>query len=1687
MKKISLFIFLASLLFGYDSFKFSLKNDLTLGATREELFNCSPKIKGIFNVVSSQDIEFYPDKPLPLSTNFNCTFNGKKFNFQTQEFKSLTQAKLDKDTYFVSFNSKISYSDIKRNLTVISMDVNREFLDYEITMVKDTDFIFKIKNPKNLNYEFKISKNLQNMDRQNLKSDVIFNTFANSSLNLDKLKSITINTATIESISQPGNYLGFRLYFNDYFFVPSDMSKFVVINGVNNYTISSDYIIRDDKEVYYVDITSREFKPNTYYDVVLQPGFGNNSQYYGGVLKEPINFKFKTIDFYPSANFEDNKPYISSNGKILINSINLKNIEVIVSKISDENIRYFLNFGANIDASSFISSKKFDIDYIPNEKVNSQIDLDFGDRKDGIYLVEIAYKNIKNEISKVSKIVYLSDIAINTKLSSDEIFVFLNSLSTNKIIQNAKVTLYSDKNQVIASGFSDNFGIFKYNEKSLIKHKPKSIYVEFNQQKNFLILDDLDNIKHGSTNKAFIYLASEILRPNMPLKGIIIVKDGYRSIADLPLRVDIFNPNNKKVFSKNYTLDSYGSVKLDLNTTFELSGSYNINVVFENKIINSKKFNVESFVPQMVKNEIVFEKDSYFIGENILLNLSANYLFGQIANDLNGEVFTRIINKKFYNDKFKNFSFSNIDENFDYTVFDKTIPVKLDKNGRSSVVISPTLSKPAPSILTMQTTFMVNDNGKQISTYSQKDIYPYKSMVGIYTESNFYTENDKVKFKFIRINPQTLENTDTKISAILYQNSWNYNYSDNGYLDWNKEVSEVGRFDIKDDYLEIPNIKPGNYTLVAIDENSTHKSAVEFDIGGDNYGINPTKQLDFADIKLDKSFYAKDDTIKAIISSPIKEGLMLVTLEENGVKDFKVIDIKNYSANVEFKIKDDFNGMYLDAKILRITDKPASFLPFKATKKVYIQKDNIDNLLELDLNLTKQIKSGEKMVIDVKTEPNSKVYLFAADEGILQIVNQKSPAVFSFFNKQFSSLVHNFDIYDNLTNFKNPGKVLSFGSGDMLKNAMEKFLDPVKDKNQETFIKMQELNSDSSGNARFYIDVPENLNTKIRIDVIALNGDKISSKNDFITVKDDIIIKPSSISYLIKGDKVSLPISVFNNTQKELKISLDINSTPNLVIAKKDFNLIIDSNSRVNVDLEVEAKGTGDGSIGIKNSLNSNIANLNINILYPFSPSVSSYSGILTKQEEMDFSKEQGVVNVAVTDSMLALFNKDLQNLISYPHGCSEQRSSKLLALLYIKPKKEMDLKDRNNFIVNAIKNILSLQMPNGAFKYFASNSEINQFASIYTTHTLFTLNNSGFEVPKNNLDLSIDYLDKSVFNNDFLNTYAAFVLSENKSLTANKLNMLYDQKRYKTNIISLYMMAAILKNANKEDELKNVLNEIEKYDINLEFNDSNSENFDSYIRNLAFALYIHNKYFDENDVSKKITDILIKNKDKISSTQERAFVLMAFSKYINANQEPSKYTVKVENDNYELSGDSYLNIKPNLDNFKITIVPKSGKPYFSLVSYNFYDKNLRHDKNNKPLDIFREFVDTNGNKVDLQNLKLNDLVFSKITINAYQYFDDVLVYEKAPSCLEIINERIVQNIRTANQQDSVVLKHKELNDYSITSFLEPIFADRAFIFYTPYKAVLKGKCMLPDVMVETMYNESVNDYDLKTKEIIIK
>ncbi|HHB94541.1 MAG TPA: hypothetical protein ENK88_05320, partial [Campylobacterales bacterium] len=942
--------------------------------------------------------------------------------------------------------------------------------------------------------------------------------------------------------------------------------------------------------------------------------------------------------------------------------------------------------------------------------------------------------------------------------------------------------------------------------------------------------------------------------------------------------------------------------------------------------------------------------------------------------------------------------------------------------------------------------------------------------------------------------PRNGELIDRELYAVIKKVEWHYSYSD-GNSNWEQESKVVSNFKIKsNEIFHAKSSENGNYIIEVYDRFGGHSASSSFDIWWQDYtNISPKDDLQSIEIKFDDKLYKKDDTIKAIFKSPILEGQLLVTLEDDKIEGFRLIELEKGVAEVELPITfDTKRGFYIHATAYRASDRSSELIPFRAMGYKFVKSDRTAHKINVQIQAPKETKSKRALKLNINTDKKSEILVSVVDKGILQLVDQKAPKIFEFFNKQLNKQLSYYDLYDQLISYIAKGEMISFGAGDMPLEKKAKHLAPDLAKRIKPFMIWSGVINTKDNNTTISIDIPQ-FNGKASIVAIAVNSDSVGVASKDIIVKDDVIIKPSYPKYLLKGDKVKVPIRVFNTTKKTKDINLTKKVSSNLSFDFDSKLLTIAPNSSKVIQATLEAKEEGKGEINLIAHFDNEIVSNSIElaIYNPYAISTKTFKGITKKQEilKVPVKYQNAKGYISISDNLIGVLRNDLKYLVSYPYGCAEQTTSKILAMYYAQPFLRDDnlVGESKNFIRQGIKKLRNLQNYYGEFSYWEEEGEINPYASLYSAQTLLELYSNGVSIDQNIIDKSIKMLksitiaDNNYMGNysEFHRVYAGYILAQNGKLSQSSANLLYEKGFYKKHFLSTLYMASILKMQGKIKEAEKVYATV-PYSLSSYQQKTYSDysgNFESNIRDMFLHFIIKTKYFNKDN---KDLAVIQNSIDNIYSTQDRAIALKALSIYLG---KPKNSEL---NATLDINGKISIHTKPfyttidKVTSKNIKITPKMGALSYNIELVKHIPKAIKNRLSTKQnLSIKREFLDEQGKRVNLKELKQGDTIYSKVTIENYGKINSVVVNERIPACLSIVNSRIKNETPNKKFQNiNINQEYKEIRDDRVLNFIDLaktqkynkqtkkyITKQTKGVIFTPLLVTTKGVCKIPAII----------------------
>ncbi|MCK5797594.1 MAG: hypothetical protein KAI47_10445, partial [Deltaproteobacteria bacterium] len=301
------------------------------------------------------------------------------------------------------------------------------------------------------------------------------------------------------------------------------------------------------------------------------------------------------------------------------------------------------------------------------------------------------------------------------------------------------------------------------------------------------------------------------------------------------------------------------------------------------------------------------------------------------------------------------------------------------------------------------------------------------------------------------------------------------------------------------------------------------------------------------------------------------------------------------------------------------------------------------------------------------------------------------------------------------------------------------------------------LTTDASGKVSVPFKLPDNL-TRYRVMAVAVSGSQFYGKGEgTIRARLPLMIRPLPPRFMNFGDVAELPIVLHNQTADAQTVQVALRATNVEIVRGAGREVTIPAEDRVEVRFPVKAisAGTARFQLGIVAGKFTDAASFSLPVWTPATTEAFATYGTVDKGAIVQpVAMPTGVIpqfgGLQITTSSTALqaLSDAVLYLVSYPYECSEQLSSRVLAVAALKdvirafsapglPKPAAIVAT----VGRDLKRLSGMQNNDGGFPLWVRGKRSWPFLSVHVTHALLRAKAKGFPVPERMLKRALAYL----------------------------------------------------------------------------------------------------------------------------------------------------------------------------------------------------------------------------------------------------------------------------------------------------------------------------------------------------------
>lgn len=1309
-------------------------------------------------------------------------------------------------------------------------------------------------------------------------------------------------------------------------------------------------------------------------------------------------------------------------------------------------------------------------------------------------------------------IVLASNIGIIAKTGSDkQVQVSLTDILTTEPISGAVVDVYNYQMQRIGTGKTDGDGFVSVSYKGGV---PFAIIASNKEEKGYLKVTS--NLSLSLSNfdvsgkeiqkglKGYIYGERGVWRPGDSIYLTFILEDKLKSLPkDHPVSLEFFTPRGQ-LYQKSVKTSTNGFYLFKLATDPNAqTGNWRANIKVGGTSF-SKTIKVETVKPNRLKVRLNAGTLLDASRESFTGALSSQWLHGAPAANLAAKVEMTLSTVSTPFKGYEKYSFNNPIINFSSESYD-LYNGRLDASGNATVNARLPQALSAPGMLKANIISRVFESGGDASIYSQTVAYsPYSAYVGVRTaaESEYdMLETDKNNaIDIVTLNaegkPVNRQDLNVRVYKMKWSWWWNRNESDlasyvnstSAEVIMEKNVSSVNGKAKVDLMIKYPDY--GRY-LILVKDKSGHMSGKTVYVDwpswrgrGDREDASGATMLSFS---TDKKTYNVGEKATVILPKS-SNGRALISIESGSkvisrewVKTSSDSDTKH-----TFEVTEEMNpNFYIFATLLQPHEQTSNGSPIRMYGVLNVSVENKNTILNPIITMPNELRPEKGFTVTVSEKNKKKMtYTLAiVDEGLLDLTSFKTPNAWTDFYSRQALGVRTWDMFDMVVGASTGklGPLLSIGGDEALKpssNPLNRFKPVVEFLGPFTIGKGDSKKHD--------IKLPSYIGS-VRVMVVAGSEEgAYGNAEKTVPVKNPLMVLSTLPRVAGPEEDIVLPVNVFATDKKVKNVTVTVQSANGLLNltegASKSVTFTEIGDKTLYFKLKA-ARKTGGEKITIKATGGGEVSTetIEIEVRNPNPPIILTSQGLVSSGETkelnlfMDAPQAGDWVKLEVSRMPSVDLSKNLAYLLDYPHGCTEQVTSRAFPALYVGvfTKFSDAQNEKMKFNINeAIKIITARQLSDGGIAYWPGNHYPTEWVTTYAGHFLLEAKSKGYNVPESVLKKWVQFQKKSAQSwnrGDLYNSYYSYSMSDLQQAyrlytlaLANEPELGAMNRLKEMNGISSqarWRLAAAYAVAGKKDAanqvISNVTDEVDAYSVS-------NNTYGSSSRDQAMIM--------ETQLLLGKTDKALRLARKVSaelsssyvSTQSASYGLIAMSKLA---EKMGKGAIAFE---WELNGVSQktvnagqvfqeISIKPQED-MQVNFTNKGqGELFVRLIGYT---KPLTSSAEAKGdgLNLYVRYLDANGHDLDVSSLRQGTEFFANVIVQnvSGEHLTDLALTQIFASGWEIFNNRLFNETgeaTTFNYQDirdDRVMTYFNLGNGYSTSFKIRLQAAYCGRFYLP-------------------------------------
>lgn len=626
--------------------------------------------------------------------------------------------------------------------------------------------------------------------------------------------------------------------------------------------------------------------------------------------------------------------------------------------------------------------------------------------------------------------------------------------------------------------------------------------------------------------------------------------------------------------------------------------------------------------------------------------------------------------------------------------------------------------------------------------------------------------------------------------------------------------------------LELPTARAGTFNYELVNPAGQVVCVVPFHVvgkGDENRSLERDSELV---MRLAKTSVAPGEELELEIVAPYR-GSGLVTLERERVLASQWFSMPEGGGTVRLKVPADLEGtVYVNATVVRALDSPDVFMSPLSYAVKPLRVEPVRRKLAVQLDVPEKVLPGTDLVVGVSAKQRSRVVVFAVDEGIHQVTRYRRPEPLDFFFRKQALEVSTLQWFDLLMpELRFLRNHAAFG-GDA-DGALSQFLNPFKRKREAPVVWWSGIVEAGPERSELRWQVPDYFAGGLNVMAVAVNAEAVGADAKHLIVRAPLVLNANAPTFVAPADEFTVSLGVTNvfddGAEAEVTIAAE-GEGPVELLDSPEQTVKVAAGQEAHV--RVRCRGGKElGGATVKFTATARGVQLSREVTMSVRPpgpritSVQSGYFRLAKHEVAtprslyeEFRRTKATVSVTPVAAAAGL----LEYVGGYPHGCSEQITSKAFAKLAVGAREEFGQTEAQvaESTSIAVRELGARQSVDGWFSYWngGGRAEEMDFVTLWAMHFLLEAREKGHPVDKEMFERGNRALGRmagqvaATGEDAWLRAYAIYLRTRAGEVTTSDLLSLRDvleskQKDTWRNDVAGMLVASTYQLLKKEDE----------------------------------------------------------------------------------------------------------------------------------------------------------------------------------------------------------------------------------------------------------------------------------------------